>query len=476
MLEQMDVDFILDIYTCSQEQTNIFEYAQYIKDLMSAYLSTSGTFFIYSNGTWFNQHKQNIEDNKIFNYSLYDNNIQIIESNKTAFFMQSYLSTVVILCNTVGISSEKLTTINCIATIIRNTLEKITREQLANNFKHQIQHLKSKLNQAQNERTQAITAIEQTALELKNPLTSIQGYTEIIKASLPTTNNILRSLHYYSDMVLNNTNNIINKINEMLNIDSEQINYSNIETIYKYKNLTAVLADNWLDNSVLLKIFLETIGINCLSANNQEEILELAKNQNPDFILIDENINNGQGIQTAIMLRQANFNNPIIGLTTNFKKSKQTLYLQSGFSEIIAKPINKENLFKTLEKYFSTKNVYANKNAQEIEIAQKAENNKILMTSGSEVASKIFLKNIAFNISALKKAHLEKDYLTIKKITNIIRRTSGSIGLLDMSFYADTIYKAVEERAYETITSNLKLLVNEMEQAIKNQSTLIVNK
>jgi DNA-binding response OmpR family regulator len=332
------------------------------------------------------------------------------------------------------------------------------------------------LHQTQLERKEAIDEVYQTAIELKNPLTSIHGYVEIIKSSIPTTNEVLRSIHYYSDLVLNNTTNIVNNINRILKIDDlhyqEKEHQYKSDKTYKYKNITAIIADSWQDNINLLKILLGTAGINCLSATTQEEIINLACTNTPDFIIIDEKIDHNQGIQTALQLRALDCQSMLVAMTAAFKKNQHNLYIQSGFNEIITKPLDKAALFMIIDKYFSAKNIYALKNAAEIAATEKLNHNQINSNSESLVASNIFLKNISFNINALNKAQNDNDLTTMKKIVNIIRRTSGSIGLLDMSTYADIIYKSIENNNHNAIKYNLNLLIKEMKDVLDKQESI----
>jgi len=470
-LQQKDIDFLLNLYACSQKSSNTFQYASDITSLIEDYILTTSDFFIYSNGAWFNSSKQAIEANRLLSPSLYTDNIQA-NKKQTSFLIESYLSKIVIYCDLPYILENKIKNIKFSFTMIRNTLEKISRNQLANNFKHQIQHLKDKLHETQVDRQKALNQVYQTSLELKNPLTSIQGYTEIIKASIPATNEILRSIHYYADLVLSNTANIVKNINSMLKVDNLFVTKEsfNLNKTYKYENLTAIIADSWQDNATLLKIILGTIGINCLSASTQEEIISLARIHNPDLILIDEGINHGKGIQTALLLRQANFTNTLIALSTTFQEKQHKLYAESGFNEVITKPLDKESLFFLIEKYFSTKNIYAAKNQAEIAALQLA-NNQDHSNPESTLAGKLFLKNMSFNISSLVKAQNTNDLLTMKKIINITRRASGSIGLIDMSSYADATYKAIEINDIKGIGYNLNLLLNEMKTTLHNQNS-----
>jgi len=106
---------------------------------------------------------------------------------------------------------------------------------------------------------------------------------------------------------------------------------------------------------ILLNTFkhIEVIG----TAGNGQQLLKLLEDSRPDVILTDIQMPHLDGFEATRMIRQdtngKNALTPIIALTANAMKGDKERCIATGMNDYISKPINPEEVFQTIEKYYS---------------------------------------------------------------------------------------------------------------------------
>lgn len=132
----------------------------------------------------------------------------------------------------------------------------------------------------------------------------------------------------------------------------EKEDYSNtISDFSKYKVL--IVDDNLINLKVARKLLesfklkIETCdsGLSCLDKINN--------NEKYDLILMDDMMPKLSGVETLKKLKEIDtFNTPVVALTANAISGMKEKYLNDGFDDYLAKPINKQELTKVLNKFF----------------------------------------------------------------------------------------------------------------------------
>ncbi len=110
------------------------------------------------------------------------------------------------------------------------------------------------------------------------------------------------------------------------------------------------------DNETNLAMLLEMLSIHkhkVIVARNGQEVVELAKPNKPDLILMDISMPVMDGLEATRILRSLpDFSDiPIIALTANAGNEFKQTCLDAGCNEHVAKPIQSKQLFKLLKKY-----------------------------------------------------------------------------------------------------------------------------
>ncbi len=120
----------------------------------------------------------------------------------------------------------------------------------------------------------------------------------------------------------------------------------------EFPNKKILLVD---DNKLNLKVatrLLLPYKVITEEVDNGYEALEKVKNNNYDLILLDDMMPNMSGSETLIKLKEINgFNIPTVVLTANAIEGMKEKYLNAGFDDYLAKPIQKTELTRVLQKY-----------------------------------------------------------------------------------------------------------------------------
>ena len=173
------------------------------------------------------------------------------------------------------------------------------------------------------------------------------------------------------------------------------------------KNTKILLVD---DNELNLKVgtkMLERYGCsNVTQAHSGFECLDLVKENQYDLILLDDMMPKMSGRETLVELRKIpDFSIPVVALTANAISGMREKYLEQGFDEYLAKPIEKEEFIKVLNKTLSTNTVNkkvevvenSEENVEELEPVVEESNNReevpIEVEEPPEIDNETFLRN-----------------------------------------------------------------------------------
>jgi two-component system cell cycle response regulator DivK len=110
-------------------------------------------------------------------------------------------------------------------------------------------------------------------------------------------------------------------------------------------------------NRMLIKDVLEYYGYQVLEAGNGVEGIAVAKEHRPDLILMDIQMPVMDGVSAAKIIKSdpAMKGTRMIALTSFAMKGDKERFLEAGFDDYIAKPINTRMLPKIVKKYTKSK-------------------------------------------------------------------------------------------------------------------------
>ena len=113
-----------------------------------------------------------------------------------------------------------------------------------------------------------------------------------------------------------------------------------------------IVEDNEL-NMKLFKDLLEVHDIQTIDTRNGNEAIELARNENPDLILMDIQLPEISGLDITKMIKEDEDlqSIPVIAVTAFAMKGDEEKIREGGFEDYISKPISVPSILETIQKY-----------------------------------------------------------------------------------------------------------------------------
>ncbi|NBC82366.1 MAG: response regulator [Bacteroidetes bacterium] len=119
-----------------------------------------------------------------------------------------------------------------------------------------------------------------------------------------------------------------------------------------FKHKSILVAEDIDESFELLQQYLKAYQINLIRARNGLETIELFNNNEQiDLILMDIRMPGMNGREATKSIRKKNADIPIIAQTAYAMPNDKKLIIESGCTDIISKPIQRESLNKILHKY-----------------------------------------------------------------------------------------------------------------------------
>lgn len=112
------------------------------------------------------------------------------------------------------------------------------------------------------------------------------------------------------------------------------------------------------DNELNMKLFqdlLEAHGIDTVETNNGKNVLDIARNEKPDLILMDIQLPEISGLDVTKMLKEDDDLKPIpvIAVTAFAMKGDEEKIREGGCEDYISKPISVVDFLDVINRYLS---------------------------------------------------------------------------------------------------------------------------
>jgi two-component system, sensor histidine kinase len=112
-----------------------------------------------------------------------------------------------------------------------------------------------------------------------------------------------------------------------------------------------LVVDDVSDNRILIKHYIDRLGLQVDMAGNGEEGIEKVLKDHFDVVLMDIQMPGMDGFEAVQRLRSSDYKGPIIALTAHAMKGDREKCLEAGFDDYLCKPVSKASLEQTLSKY-----------------------------------------------------------------------------------------------------------------------------
>jgi CheY-like chemotaxis protein len=119
------------------------------------------------------------------------------------------------------------------------------------------------------------------------------------------------------------------------------------------KGYNLLIADHDFFSYEILKYQLQETNATLLHANTGLQTIELINTMKIDFLILDLQLPDLNGFEVLSLVREYNYDFPVIAHTAfAFKKEIERVFT-SGFKDVLMKPYSREDLFCLLKKYIT---------------------------------------------------------------------------------------------------------------------------
>ncbi|HAS89781.1 MAG TPA: response regulator [Desulfovibrio sp.] len=121
---------------------------------------------------------------------------------------------------------------------------------------------------------------------------------------------------------------------------------------YFSPNLKVLVAEDSAPVRLVIKTYLGKLGIVPHFAEHGRQALNMLGPDNFDMVFMDVHMPEVDGLEAVAEIRKKGLKIPVIAMTTADDPEIQQKCLQSGYDDFLFKPITKEDIFRTLLKFF----------------------------------------------------------------------------------------------------------------------------
>lgn len=143
------------------------------------------------------------------------------------------------------------------------------------------------------------------------------------------------------------------------------------------KDKTLLIVDDEPFNRTLLRSMFHGVNITLIEATNGLEALEQLKNNDIDMVLLDVRMPemNGHELREKMAEMETLDQIPVVGLTATLNVEKRQQMLDSGWTEVLTKPVNPEEIRRILYQIYKDKSMGTQLDDADFKGLQKLTNN-----------------------------------------------------------------------------------------------------
>jgi len=213
-----------------------------------------------------------------------------------------------------------------------------------------------------------------------------------------------------------------------------------------------MVVDDHSDILRLIKHFLETLGLEVITASNAHDAVFLAIKEQPQVILLDIQMPEIGGVETLSMLKEQGCNQPTYALTANAMAHEVKNYMAQGFTGHLQKPINRTDFVTMLNKHFDAPET--SEISSEVNHDQGVDFSDLITT---------FKSNLAQDKEQLSNYINQLDYKNLAIEVHKIAGAAGMFGFTELSDRAielESLLKSESYLSFEEISARFLAEIN----------------
>ena len=213
------------------------------------------------------------------------------------------------------------------------------------------------------------------------------------------------------------------------------------------------MAEDNPDNQLLIKLLLQTWGLEPDIAKNGAEAVEMALVNDYQLIIMDMQMPVMGGLEATQMLRHAAYDGPIIALTANVMKTDVDTYIEAGCDEALAKPIDKDALEQVLVSY-----LHIEKDSQ-----NKWEN--LLKSEKFQQINDNYRSKLPDYLSQVVQLYRAKEWEALRSLAHSLKGSAGCFSFEAIHKTAGQLENALRSNQTEQVEQCYDALINALEEA-----------
>jgi len=196
------------------------------------------------------------------------------------------------------------------------------------------------------------------------------------------------------------------------------------------------------DNQRLVSLLLKQMGIEYDVANNGKEAIAKIEEHHFDVILMDVQMPIMDGLTATRLLRERDFNGPIVALTANAMQQEKQDCFDAGCNDVCTKPIDHVAFGQVLSKYLGK--VEKTPNVSGAPIISR------LLSEQPDLANLIngFVKKLPEMINNIETAYMENQLEQLRLEVHSLKGTGGNFGYTEL-------FELAKRIEFEIVAGNL---------------------
>ena len=228
------------------------------------------------------------------------------------------------------------------------------------------------------------------------------------------------------------------------------------DELIDFSHAKVLVAEDNVDNQYLIGLLLNRFGVSFHTVDNGQKAVEVAADDNFDLILMDIQMPEMGGCEAVELIRQACVDCPIIALTANIMKEDIDYYLRSGFDGTLAKPIQQQDFYQTI-------NYHLKKRCESGEEIDKL----LLGLESDEEIKQLKMRyqaNLVDVMSQFKQYSISHDWEQLQHLAHIVKGSAGSMGFPLLTELASNVEQNIINGQFDLAKETVNNFIQACEQ------------
>ncbi len=217
-----------------------------------------------------------------------------------------------------------------------------------------------------------------------------------------------------------------------------------------------LVAEDQPENLQLIVKMLEKMSLTVVGTANGKEAIEAYLTDDFDLILLDIQMPIMDGLETLEMLNSISNSTPVIALTANAMKHEVNEYLRVGFSDHLAKPIERKPFVSKIAHYLGQTSDYIDVELSKEEIDELQQQ---------------FESNLPQYLNSLAENFDSQDWAALQRDAHSLKGAASTLGYLELSEIAALLEELLKDENMAPIQQNVNQLLALAQQKLNNNNS-----